>query len=241
MGLIENIKNKARKNARTIVLPEGEDERVIRASELITREKIAHIILLGDENNIRETAEIKGFSLDGVSVISPKASDKFSLYAKDFYTEQNLTWAPPGTKPIAWNIQWNLRSPDNNDRLRLAPQWLVHQTPVLDRILGALNLTYKINFHVVQWDDETHGDYVWQMEHVYRVNVFPGWFDNRVYMSGFVDHTFGGPNNPAVVTEHQIGLRVIDNWYAIAEYRRNEYRKGNEDSLGLGVEYKINY
>ncbi|MFT5207846.1 MAG: hypothetical protein ACI9CF_001606 [Candidatus Omnitrophota bacterium] len=158
---------------------------------------------------------------------------------EDFYSEQNLTWAPPETRPIAWNIQWNLRSPDNNDRLRLAPQWRIHETPYLDKILGALNMTYKINFHAVQWDDETHGDYVWQMEHVYRVNVFPGWFDNRVYISGFADHTFGGPNNPALVTEHQLGVRVLDNWYAIAEYRRNEYRKGNEDSLGVGIEYKV--
>ncbi|MFT5207112.1 MAG: hypothetical protein ACI9CF_000861 [Candidatus Omnitrophota bacterium] len=160
---------------------------------------------------------------------------------EDFYSEQNITWSPPETGPIAWNVQWNLRSGEGNDRLRLAPQWLLDKTPLLDKLLGAMNATYKINFHAVQWDDETHGDYVWQMEHVYRMNIFPQWFDNRVYLAGFVDHAFGGPSNPAVVSEHQVGIRLLDNWHAIAEYRRNEYRKGNEDSLGLGVEYKINF
>lgn len=158
---------------------------------------------------------------------------------ESLYSEQNLTWSPPETSPIAWNIQWNVRSGADNDRLRLAPQWLLHKTPGLKDLFKFLNMTYKINFHAVQWDDETHGDYVWQMEHVYYASIFPELFDDRIYLSGFADHTFGGPNNPALVTEHQLGVRVIDNWYAVAEYRRNEYRKGNEDSLGLGVEYKI--
>lgn len=159
----------------------------------------------------------------------------------DFYTEQNLTWSPAATGPVGWNIQWNLRSGVNNDRLRLAPQWRLQDTPVIGPLLKQLRARYFINFHAVQWDDETHGDYVWQMEHVYRIDVLPELLDDRVYLAGFMDHTFGGPGNPAVVTEHQLGVRIIDRWYAIAEFRRNEYRKGREDSLGLGAEYIIRY
>lgn len=179
------------------------------------------------------------FSYFSLTNFSSDFGDSDYTDLNELYSEQNLTWSPAETDPIAWNIQWNIRSGENNDRFRLAPQWLVHKTPFLDKFFKAINATYKINFHLVQWDDETHGDHVWQMEHVYFMNVLPHLFDGKLYLSGFADHTFGGPGNPALVTEHQIGYRMIDNWFAVAEYRRNEYRKGNEDSLGLGVEYKV--
>ena len=37
MGLIDNIKEKAKKNLRTIVLPESEDERVLKATEIVLK------------------------------------------------------------------------------------------------------------------------------------------------------------------------------------------------------------
>ena len=49
LNLIENFKEKARKLNKTIVLPEGEEPRVIRAAEKITAEGFAKIIILGDE------------------------------------------------------------------------------------------------------------------------------------------------------------------------------------------------
>ena len=54
LNLIENFKEKARKLNKTIVLPEGEEPRVIRAAEKITAEGFAKIIILGDEKVIRE-------------------------------------------------------------------------------------------------------------------------------------------------------------------------------------------
>ncbi|MFH1784460.1 MAG: phosphate acetyltransferase [bacterium] len=85
MDLIKNIKEKAKKNNRTIILPEGGDERVIKASELITKEGIARVVLLGDEERIRKRAGETGVSLEGVDLMSPKGSDKFPSYAKAFY------------------------------------------------------------------------------------------------------------------------------------------------------------
>jgi len=72
-NLIANIRARAKKNIKTIVLPEGSDERIVRAAEIITKEKIANIILLGDETKIK--ADFKKVNLDGIKVVNPKTLD----------------------------------------------------------------------------------------------------------------------------------------------------------------------
>ena len=52
MAFIEGIKDKARANVKTIVLPETEDERVIRAAAEVLKEKTANLVLLGNEEKI---------------------------------------------------------------------------------------------------------------------------------------------------------------------------------------------
>ena len=74
LNLIENFKEKARKLNKTIVLPEGEEPRVIRAAEKITAEGFAKIIILGDEKVIRE--KCPDAKLDGVKIVNPKTSEK---------------------------------------------------------------------------------------------------------------------------------------------------------------------
>ena len=80
LNLIENFKEKARKLNKTIVLPEGEEPRVIRAAEKITAEGFAKIIILGDEKVIRE--KCSDAKLDGVKIVNPKTSEKVGEYAK---------------------------------------------------------------------------------------------------------------------------------------------------------------
>ena len=46
MGLIDSIKENARKELRTIVLPESEDERVLQATEQVLNDKTANVILM---------------------------------------------------------------------------------------------------------------------------------------------------------------------------------------------------
>ncbi len=58
MGLIDNIKEKAKQNLRTIVLPESEDERVLKATEIVLKDKTAKIILIGNEETIKADALI---------------------------------------------------------------------------------------------------------------------------------------------------------------------------------------
>lgn len=83
--LIEEIKEKARKQRKTIVLPEAHDERVVQAASKITKEGFCSIILLGDENRIREDANKLNIDLSGVRIINPLKSDKLSDFTNIYF------------------------------------------------------------------------------------------------------------------------------------------------------------
>ena len=51
MSFIEDIKKRASKDIKTIVLPESEDVRVLKATEQILKEGFADIILIGKKNH----------------------------------------------------------------------------------------------------------------------------------------------------------------------------------------------
>lgn len=83
--IIENIKKKAKKNYRTIVLPEGEESRVIKAARKITTDKIAKVILLGNEKKTAKIAKRLNVSLRDIGIINPKNSDKQQEFSEEFY------------------------------------------------------------------------------------------------------------------------------------------------------------
>ncbi len=79
--LINSFIERASKLNKTIVLPEGEEDRISRAAAVIQANGIANVILLGDEERI------KGDHIDltGVTIINPKTSEKLGEYAKLLY------------------------------------------------------------------------------------------------------------------------------------------------------------
>jgi len=83
--LLDNLKEKAKQNPKTIVYAEGGDERIIRAAEQVTREGIAKIILIGDEAEINNKAHELGVSLEGVRIINPSNYERFDELANAFY------------------------------------------------------------------------------------------------------------------------------------------------------------
>lgn len=85
MNLIEQIREKAKKKNRTIILAEGTEERTVAAAGIITNEGIAKIILLGQEDKIKAVAEKTGADLSKTVIIDPVKSDKFKEYAEEFY------------------------------------------------------------------------------------------------------------------------------------------------------------
>jgi len=82
---IQQIIDSAKAKKSNIVLPEGSDERVLEAAHIIHQEGISSIILLGDEQEISKAFFAKGWSLDGITVIQPKTSDKLQEYADAFF------------------------------------------------------------------------------------------------------------------------------------------------------------
>jgi len=85
MCILKNIRDKARKNPKKIVFPEALDERILRASEIILKQGIAKIILLGNPKDIlRKIDELK-LNLKGVEIINHLKSEKFNLYAEKLF------------------------------------------------------------------------------------------------------------------------------------------------------------
>lgn len=82
MSLLESIKEKAAKAGKHIVLAEGEEERVIRAAESITRQKIAKITLIGNPDVMSK--KCPDVNLKGVDILDPGATD-LSEYANLLY------------------------------------------------------------------------------------------------------------------------------------------------------------
>ncbi|APW64937.1 MULTISPECIES: phosphate acetyltransferase [Arcobacteraceae] len=80
MGLIESIKEKAKSNLKTIVLPETEDERVLKAAQQVLDEKTANVVLIGNEETIKTQAASCGAFIGGATIIDPKSFDGIEKY-----------------------------------------------------------------------------------------------------------------------------------------------------------------
>ncbi len=76
------LTERARKYAMRIVLPEGNEERILRAAEALRARSIAKLILLGDEASIEGKANSLGISLHDIIIINPKNSPKLEEYAE---------------------------------------------------------------------------------------------------------------------------------------------------------------
>ncbi|SKA92282.1 phosphate acetyltransferase [Caloramator quimbayensis] len=85
MGLMEKIWSKAKSDLKVIALPEGSEPRTLRAAEIIKKEGLAEIILLGDESEIKNAAQKEGANIEGIKIIDPKTSEKSEFYAQQLY------------------------------------------------------------------------------------------------------------------------------------------------------------
>ena len=85
MSYIDQIKEKARADKKTIVLPETNDKRTLIAASHILEEGIADIIMIGDEEKIRDGAGWLEVELDGVTVVNPQTTDKLDKYVELLY------------------------------------------------------------------------------------------------------------------------------------------------------------
>lgn len=85
MSIINTIKEKAKADKKYILLPEGSEERTVQAAEMITKQGIAKVALLGNEAEIKAVAEKFNVCLCGVDIIDPILQPDFQEYVSMFY------------------------------------------------------------------------------------------------------------------------------------------------------------
>ena len=84
MELIEAFTGKVKERNFRVALPEGADERIIRAARRLKDEVIAEPVILGKPEQMQAAIEKAGVTLDDIETINPKQSDKLDAYTKKY-------------------------------------------------------------------------------------------------------------------------------------------------------------
>ena len=85
MSFINDIKQRAKQDIKTIILPESNDLRVIKATEQVLKEEYSDIILIGNKEEIKKLSQENNIDISKAKIVDPLKSDKFSEYAERFY------------------------------------------------------------------------------------------------------------------------------------------------------------
>ena len=85
MHLLERLKAQARTHRQRIVLPEGEDDRVIEAAWHAAAERFAAPTLLGRADAIGKSATRLGIKLDGIEIVDPASGSRVDAYAQIYF------------------------------------------------------------------------------------------------------------------------------------------------------------
>jgi phosphate acetyltransferase len=80
MGLLDRLLDNARRRDRKIVLPEGDDARIVTAAARLKAEKLARPILLGAADAIGKIAGQAKVSLDGIDIVDPRSDARLKSY-----------------------------------------------------------------------------------------------------------------------------------------------------------------
>lgn len=83
MNFLDGLYERASKLGKVIALAEGEDFRVAKAAEILTKKRICKVVLIGDERTI--TSKYPELDLDGVAFENPKTAANSVNYAKGLY------------------------------------------------------------------------------------------------------------------------------------------------------------
>ena len=76
---------KARANVKTVVLPESDDERILRAAAIIKQSGAANLILLGQQDEVQKSANKLCLDLAGVKILDPQTDASLEKFARDLY------------------------------------------------------------------------------------------------------------------------------------------------------------
>ena len=85
MSFIETIKQRAKADIKTIVLPEALDVRTLKATAQILKEGFAKPVLIGDEEEVIKLATKEGLDLTGACIVNHLKSDRLEIFANELY------------------------------------------------------------------------------------------------------------------------------------------------------------
>lgn len=85
MSFIEKIKQRAKTQIKTIVLPEATDIRILKAAETVKQEGYVKTILIGDEEQVRKIAKQNTIDIEGIKIIDPLKSERTQEYAQKLF------------------------------------------------------------------------------------------------------------------------------------------------------------
>ena len=87
---IDSIIKRASQNVKTIVLPEATDIRILKATEKLTQEKIANIILIGNKEEVQNIANENNINISLAELIEPPLYEDKDIMAKTLYELRKL-------------------------------------------------------------------------------------------------------------------------------------------------------
>ena len=85
MSFIEDIKNRAKEQTKTIVLPEATDIRTLKAVDIMAKDEFCKIVLVGNEEEITKIANENGFDISKAEIVEPQNSEYYEEYVNAFY------------------------------------------------------------------------------------------------------------------------------------------------------------
>ena len=85
MSFIEEIKERARNDIKTILLPEAEELRTLEATRMVLDEKFAKVILIGNKEKVLKKATENNIDISDVEIIDPVNSPKYNEYVELLY------------------------------------------------------------------------------------------------------------------------------------------------------------
>ncbi len=88
MDVISFFKERATALKGTVVLPESDDIRMLKAAEIIIKENLAKIILVGKPEKVKSLAQAENVSLSDIEIIDPDTYDKISEFETFFYEKR---------------------------------------------------------------------------------------------------------------------------------------------------------
>ena len=89
MGFVQEMKKKAQEYANRLVLPEGTEERTLKAARAIIDGKIAsELLLIGNTDEVKAAASAVGVDLEGIKIIDPAQSKWLEVFTDSYYEKR---------------------------------------------------------------------------------------------------------------------------------------------------------